>query len=89
MLVLSRQRDETIMIGDDIEVTVVDIRGDKVRLGSMPLKRSASIARKFTKPSVAKTKPRRRSSPKIFRVSERSSLKRTTVVRLAKSDSRF
>ena len=33
MLVLSRQRDETIMIGDDIEVTIVDIRGDKVRLG--------------------------------------------------------
>src|SRR4029077_5120447 len=33
MLVLSRQRDETIMIGDDIEVTVVDIRGDKIRLG--------------------------------------------------------
>ncbi len=33
MLVLSRQRDETIMIGDNIEVTVVDIRGDKVRLG--------------------------------------------------------
>jgi carbon storage regulator len=33
MLVLSRQRDETIMIGDDIEITVVDIRGEKVRLG--------------------------------------------------------
>src|SRR6478736_105274 len=33
MLVLARQRDETIMIGDQIEVTVVDIRGDKVRLG--------------------------------------------------------
>jgi carbon storage regulator len=33
MLVLSRQQDETIMIGDDIEITVVDIRGDKVRLG--------------------------------------------------------
>lgn len=33
MLVLSRQKDETIIIGDDIEVTVVDIRGDKVRLG--------------------------------------------------------
>ena len=33
MLVLSRQRDETIMIGDDIELTVVDIRGDKVRIG--------------------------------------------------------
>ena len=33
MLVLSRLRDETIMIGDDVEVTLVDIRGDKVRLG--------------------------------------------------------
>jgi len=33
MLVLSRQRDEMIMIGDDIEITVVDIRGEKVRLG--------------------------------------------------------
>ena len=33
MLVLTRQRDDSIMIGDDIEVTVVDIRGDKVRLG--------------------------------------------------------
>ncbi len=33
MLVLSRKRDETIMIGDEIEITVVDIRGDKVRLG--------------------------------------------------------
>ena len=33
MLVLTRLRDETIMIGDDIKVTIVDIRGDKVRLG--------------------------------------------------------
>jgi len=33
MLVLSRQRDERIMIGDEVTVTVVDIRGDKVRLG--------------------------------------------------------
>ena len=33
MLVLSRQRDQTIVIGDEIEVTVVDLRGDKVRLG--------------------------------------------------------
>ena len=33
MLVLSRRRDESIIIGDNIVVTVVDIRGDKVRLG--------------------------------------------------------
>lgn len=33
MLVLTRQRDQTVMIGDDIQVTVVEVRGDKVRLG--------------------------------------------------------
>lgn len=33
MLVLSRHRDESIIIGDNIVITVVDIRGDKVRLG--------------------------------------------------------
>lgn len=33
MLVLSRKRDETICIGDGITITIVDIRGDKVRLG--------------------------------------------------------
>ena len=33
MLVLSRQREESIIIGDNIVITVVDIRGDKVRLG--------------------------------------------------------
>ena len=33
MLVLSRHKDQTIMIGDNIEITIVDIRGDKVRIG--------------------------------------------------------
>ena len=33
MLVLSRHIDESIMIGDDVVITVVDIRGDKVRIG--------------------------------------------------------
>ena len=33
MLVLSRKAQERILIGDDIEVTVIEIRGDKVRLG--------------------------------------------------------
>lgn len=33
MLVLSRQIGEVITVGGDVEVTVVDIRGDKVRLG--------------------------------------------------------
>ena len=33
MLVLSRRKDEIIVIGDNVRVTVVDIRGDTVRLG--------------------------------------------------------
>ena len=33
MLVLSRLHNESIMIGDDVRITIVDIRGDKVRLG--------------------------------------------------------
>lgn len=33
MLVLSRHPGERIMIGEDIVITIVDIRGDKVRIG--------------------------------------------------------
>ncbi len=33
MLVLSRKKNESIIINDDITITVVEIRGDKVRLG--------------------------------------------------------
>ena len=45
MLVLSRFKNEAIRIGDDITIVVVEIRGDKVRLGieaprDMPVHRS-------------------------------------------------
>lgn len=33
MLILTRRPDETITIGDQITVTVIDVRGDMVRLG--------------------------------------------------------
>jgi carbon storage regulator len=33
MLVMSRKKNESIVINDDIVITVVEIRGDKVRLG--------------------------------------------------------
>jgi carbon storage regulator len=63
MLVLSRHRDEEICIGDDIVITIVDIRGDKVRLGidapkEMPVHRRevyAAIQRENVK---AKEKPK-------------------------------
>ena len=33
MLVLSRKKGESIMIGNDIEITVMDIQGEQVRIG--------------------------------------------------------
>ena len=33
MLVLARKRDQSIVIGDDVEVTIVDVHGDQVKLG--------------------------------------------------------
>ncbi len=33
LLVLSRRRDQTLVIGDNVEVTVLEIKGGQVRLG--------------------------------------------------------
>lgn len=33
MLVLSRRKGEAVIIGDGIKVTVIDVRGDQIRLG--------------------------------------------------------
>ena len=33
MLVLTRKKDQALVIGDDIEITVLDIQGDQIRLG--------------------------------------------------------
>jgi len=45
MLVLTRRKDESIMVGENIEVTIVDIRGNKVRLG-ITAPKSISVHRK-------------------------------------------
>lgn len=49
MLVLSRKRNESVVINDQIVVTVVEVRGDKVRLGiqaprDVPIHRSEVMA---------------------------------------------
>lgn len=55
MLVLSRERGETVNIGDDIEVTVIDIRGDKVRLG-VNAPRHVSVHRKEVYEAIKRQK---------------------------------
>jgi len=56
MLVLSRQRGETVMIGDEIEVTIIDVRGDKVRLG-ITAPRNVSVHRKEVYDSIKRQQP--------------------------------
>lgn len=58
MLVLSRHKDESVLIGDDVEVVIVDIRGDKVRLGinapkEVPVNRK-EIAERIRRKTLAK-----------------------------------
>ncbi len=61
MLVLSRNRDESIIIGDDIEVVIVDIRGDKVRLG-ITAPKDVSVHRREVYEAI-KREGERRCSP--------------------------
>ena len=55
MLVLSRTKDESIMIGDDVEIIIVDVRGDKVRLG-ITAPRTISVHRKEVYEAIQREK---------------------------------
>ena len=78
MLVLSRQCDQTIVIGDNIEITVVSIRGDKVRLG-INAPREISVHRKEVYEAIQKenadgnVRPRGRAAGRISRSESRYS----------------
>ena len=63
MLVLSRQKDESIMIGDDVEIVIVDVRGDKVRLG-ITAPRSVSVHRKEVYESIQREKDEKKGEQK-------------------------
>ena len=58
MLVLSRKKDETIIINDNIEIMVVEIRGDKVRLG-VKAPREVPVHRKEVYDAIQKEGERR------------------------------
>lgn len=57
MLVLTRTKNESIMIGDDIEIIIADIRGDKVRIG-ITAPRSISVHRKEVYEAIQQEKSR-------------------------------
>jgi len=61
MLVLSRKKNESIIIGDDIIVTVVEICGDKVRLGFQAPK-EVTVHRREVYEKIKESKQSRKSS---------------------------
>jgi len=52
MLVLSRKKSEEILIGNNIRITIVEIRGDKVRLG-ITAPRETPVNRKEVADAIA------------------------------------
>jgi len=66
MLVLSRYIEQTIMIGDDVEIKVVEIRGGKVKLG-ITAPRNVSVHRREiydrTKQEKQKDRPVAKTEP--------------------------
>ncbi len=63
MLVLSRQRDESIMIGDNVEIIIVDVRGDKVRLG-ITAPKSIAVHRREIYDAIQREKNEKKESEK-------------------------
>ena len=59
MLCLSRKLNESIVIGSDIEVTVIEIRGDKVRLG-IHAPREMPVHRREVADAIAREGERRK-----------------------------
>ena len=85
MLVLSRKKNESIRIHDDIVVKVVEIRGDKVRLGieappAVPVDREEVFAAKqrdrggFNAPIARKPPPPDRAAEAVIRPMEERAL---------------
>ena len=63
MLVLSRQKDESIMIGDDVEITIVGVRGDKVRLG-ITAPKSIPVHRREVYDAIQREKSQKKQTQK-------------------------
>ena len=67
MLVLSRKKNESIVINNDVVITVVEIRGDKVRLGIVAPK-EVSVHREEVYEAIHGVKPQ--NSPVTVKASD-------------------
>jgi carbon storage regulator len=56
MLVLSRSTDESVMVGENIEITIIAVRGNKVRLG-ITAPRSIPVHRKEVYKAIRRENP--------------------------------
>jgi carbon storage regulator len=66
MLVLSRKKDESIVINNDITIVVVEIRGDKVRLG-VEAPKEVPVHRREVYEAIARGEPLVESGPAAAR----------------------
>ncbi|MDR0326862.1 MAG: carbon storage regulator CsrA [Planctomycetaceae bacterium] len=71
MLVLTRNIDEVITIGDDIRVMIVDVRGDRVRIG-IEAPRSVTVDREEVHKAKAAGSPAKKSSWEYQQGNQRS-----------------
>jgi carbon storage regulator len=94
MLVLSRRIDESIQIGEDVQIIVIDVRGDVVRLGiTAPQKTQIwrkelwdAIVEENKKAAAAAKKPRAASVTPQLPVSAFSKLPKLKTVRTKRQD---
>ena len=64
MLVLSRCKDESIMVGDEVEVVIINVRGNKVRLG-ITAPRSIPVHRKEVFEAIQRQKAQQTVKEKV------------------------
>lgn len=62
MLVLTRKTNQSIMIGDEIEVSILSVTGDKVRIG-IDAPRDIAVFRKEVYEAIDEGGPRRTAAP--------------------------
>ncbi len=63
MLVLSRKKNESIIIGDDVEIVIVDIKGDQVKIG-IKAPKSVSVHRAEVYEEIQLENKKAASAPK-------------------------